>query len=146
MLVTSALTRSCVPFRSTALPIWPAAEAGAREESPPSLEYPWSKQRPDRAGDGQYGRRRTELFQRHRSDRILHSDAPTLRPISSRKRFFVRVTQGLSRLLQQLNATLRVPGRSALRPDPASTQVCDLDRSALHYYVTGRAHLGSAPR
>src|SRR4029077_7948933 len=49
--------------------------------------------------------------------------------------FFVRVTQALSRLLQQRSGdgyVVRVDLR--LRPDPASTQVAISTLSALHYY------------
>src|SRR5205085_10813147 len=49
--------------------------------------------------------------------------------------FFVRVTQALSRLLQQRSGdgyVFRVDLR--LRPDPASTQVAISIGSALHYY------------
>ncbi len=49
--------------------------------------------------------------------------------------FFVRVTQGLSRLLQQRTGdgyVFRVDLR--LRPDPASTQVAISTEAALHYY------------
>jgi glutamate-ammonia-ligase adenylyltransferase len=49
--------------------------------------------------------------------------------------FFVRVTQGLARLLQQRSGdgyVFRVDLR--LRPDPASTQVAISTEAALHYY------------
>jgi [glutamine synthetase] adenylyltransferase / [glutamine synthetase]-adenylyl-L-tyrosine phosphorylase len=49
--------------------------------------------------------------------------------------FFVRVTQGMARLLQQRTAdgyVFRVDLR--LRPDPASTQVAMSTEAALHYY------------
>jgi glutamate-ammonia-ligase adenylyltransferase len=49
--------------------------------------------------------------------------------------FFVRVTQGMARLLQQRTAdgyVFRVDLR--LRPDPASTQVAMSTAAALHYY------------
>ena len=61
--------------------------------------------------------------------------APTLAPDIEPQPFFVRVTQGLSRLLQQRNGdgyVFRVDLR--LRPDPASTPVAISTAAALHYY------------
>jgi glutamate-ammonia-ligase adenylyltransferase len=61
--------------------------------------------------------------------------APTLAPDIEPQPFFVRVTQGLSRLLQQRTGdgyVFRVDLR--LRPDPASTPVAISTASALHYY------------
>ena len=61
--------------------------------------------------------------------------APTLAPDIEPQPFFVRVTQALSRLLQQRTGdgyVFRVDLR--LRPDPASTQVAISTASALHYY------------
>jgi glutamate-ammonia-ligase adenylyltransferase len=63
------------------------------------------------------------------------SAAPTLAPDIEPQRFFVRLTQGLSRLLQQRSGdgyVFRVDLR--LRPDPASTPVAISTASALHYY------------
>jgi glutamate-ammonia-ligase adenylyltransferase len=62
-------------------------------------------------------------------------DAPTLAPDIEPQPFFVRVTQALSRLLQQRNGdgyVFRVDLR--LRPDPASTPVAISTAAALHYY------------
>jgi glutamate-ammonia-ligase adenylyltransferase len=61
--------------------------------------------------------------------------APTLAEGIEPQSFFVRLTQGLSRLLQQRTAdgyVFRVDLR--LRPDPASTPVAISTASALHYY------------
>ena len=61
--------------------------------------------------------------------------APTLAPDIEPQPFFVRVTQGLARLLQQRTGdgyVFRVDLR--LRPDPASTQVAISTAAALHYY------------
>src|SRR6185437_10456966 len=64
-------------------------------------------------------------------DAAASSLAPGIEP----QPFFVRVTQGLSRMLQQRTAdgyVFRVDLR--LRPDPASTQVAISIEAALHYY------------
>src|SRR5712664_2662564 len=61
--------------------------------------------------------------------------APTLAPDIEPQPFFVRVTQGLARLLQQRTGdgyVFRVDLR--LRPDPASTQVAISTAAALYYY------------
>jgi [glutamine synthetase] adenylyltransferase / [glutamine synthetase]-adenylyl-L-tyrosine phosphorylase len=61
--------------------------------------------------------------------------APTLSPDIEPQPFFVRVTQALSRLLQQRTGdgyVFRVDLR--LRPDPASTQVAISTEAALYYY------------
>jgi glutamate-ammonia-ligase adenylyltransferase len=61
--------------------------------------------------------------------------APTLAPDIEPAPFFVRVTQGMTRLLQQRTGegyVFRVDLR--LRPDPSSTQVAISTESALHYY------------
>jgi glutamate-ammonia-ligase adenylyltransferase len=61
--------------------------------------------------------------------------APTLAPDIEPQPFFVRVTQGLSRLLQQRTGdgyVFRVDLR--LRPDPSSTPVAISTAAALHYY------------
>jgi glutamate-ammonia-ligase adenylyltransferase len=66
---------------------------------------------------------------------FFDSAAPTLAPDIEPQPFFVRVTQGLSRLLQQRTGdgyVFRVDLR--LRPDPASTPVAISTASALHYY------------
>jgi glutamate-ammonia-ligase adenylyltransferase len=62
-------------------------------------------------------------------------DAPTLAPDIEPQPFFVRVTQGLSRMLQQRTGdgyVFRVDLR--LRPDPASTPVAISTASAMNYY------------
>ena len=61
--------------------------------------------------------------------------APTLADGIEPQPFFVRIAQGLSRLLQQRNGdgyVFRVDLR--LRPDPASTPVAISTAAALHYY------------
>ena len=66
---------------------------------------------------------------------FFDSSAPTLAPDIEAQPFFVRLTQGLSRVLQQRTGdgyVFRVDLR--LRPDPASTQVAISTEAALHYY------------
>ena len=66
---------------------------------------------------------------------FFDSEAPTLAPDIEPQTFFVRVTQALSRLLQQRTGegyVFRVDLR--LRPDPSSTQVAISTAAALHYY------------
>src|SRR6187399_399929 len=61
--------------------------------------------------------------------------ATSLDPDIEPQPFFVRLTQGMSRLLQQRSGegyVFRVDLR--LRPDPASTQVAISTEAALHYY------------
>jgi [glutamine synthetase] adenylyltransferase / [glutamine synthetase]-adenylyl-L-tyrosine phosphorylase len=66
---------------------------------------------------------------------FFDANAPTLAADIEPQPFFVRVTQGLSRLLQQRSGggyVFRVDLR--LRPDPASTQVAISTEAARHYY------------
>jgi [glutamine synthetase] adenylyltransferase / [glutamine synthetase]-adenylyl-L-tyrosine phosphorylase len=66
---------------------------------------------------------------------FFNLDAPTLAGDIEPQPFFVRVTQAMSRMLQQRTAdgyVFRVDLR--LRPDPASTPVAISTAAALHYY------------
>ena len=66
---------------------------------------------------------------------FFDSEAPTLARDIEPQPFFVRVTQAMTRLLQQRTGdgyVFRVDLR--LRPDPASTQVAMSTDAALHYY------------
>ena len=66
---------------------------------------------------------------------FFDSKAPALVGDIEPQQFFVRVTQGLTRILQQRTGdgyVFRVDLR--LRPDPASTPVAISTESALHYY------------
>jgi glutamate-ammonia-ligase adenylyltransferase len=66
---------------------------------------------------------------------FFEPEAPTLARDIEPQPFFVRVTQGMARLLQQRTAdgyVFRVDLR--LRPDPASTQVAISTDAALNYY------------
>src|SRR5437660_8282441 len=66
---------------------------------------------------------------------FIDPNAATLAPVIEPQPFFVRVTQALSRLLQQRTGdgyVFRVDLR--LRPDPSSTQIAISTEAALHYY------------
>ncbi len=74
-------------------------------------------------------------------------EAPTLAADIEPAPFFVRIAQGLARLLQQRTGdgyVFRVDLR--LRPDPASTQVAISTEAALHYYEREGPDTGNAPR
>ena len=88
-----------------------------------------------RARHGQDGRLRTQLFERHRSDRVLRPEAAALVDRDDAAAFHVRLTRGLVKLLQERTAdgyVFRVDLR--LRPDPASTQIAISIDAALDYY------------
>ena len=101
-----------------------------------------------RARHGQDGRRRAQLFQRHRPDRVL-------RPGTRRRwrqdiepaAFFVRVTRGLVKLLQERTGRrLRVPRRSAAAARSGLDPDRDLDRRRRSITTRASARTGSAPR
>jgi glutamate-ammonia-ligase adenylyltransferase len=136
MRVTSALTELAVRSVQSALRYLLRQEATRAKISPPSLEYPEENSGLIVLAMGKMGA--GELNYSSDIDLIVffNSDAPTLAPDIEPQTFFVRVTQGLSRLLQQRNGdgyVFRVDLR--LRPDPASTQVAISTESALHYYA-----------
>ena len=133
MQVTAALTDLAVASVQTACALCCGRRphAGGCRRPPsrrPRTIAGWS------CSHGQDGRGRTELFQRHRPDRVFRSAAPTLAADIEPAPFFVRVTQAMTRLLQQrtgdgyvFRVDLRLPGSS-------STQVAISTDSALHYY------------
>ncbi|WP_159009785.1 bifunctional [glutamine synthetase] adenylyltransferase/[glutamine synthetase]-adenylyl-L-tyrosine phosphorylase [Bradyrhizobium sp. S69] len=135
MRVTSALTELAVRSVQSALRYLLRQEAARAKISPPSLEYPEENSGLIVLAMGKMGA--GELNYSSDIDLIVffNMDAPTLAPDIEPQPFFVRVTQGLSRLLQQRNGdgyVFRVDLR--LRPDPASTQVAISTEAALHYY------------
>jgi [glutamine synthetase] adenylyltransferase / [glutamine synthetase]-adenylyl-L-tyrosine phosphorylase len=135
MRVTAALTDLAVTSVQSALRFLLQQEAERGKISPPN---------PDRPEDGSglvvlaMGKMGAgELNFSSDIDLIVFFDAgaSTLAADIEPQPFFVRVTQGLSRILQQRSAdgyVFRVDLR--LRPDPASTQVAISTASALHYY------------
>jgi glutamate-ammonia-ligase adenylyltransferase len=135
MQVTSALTELAVRSVQSALRYLLRQEASRGKISPPNLDYPEDNSGLIVLAMGKMGA--GELNYSSDIDLIVFFDsaAPTLAPDIEPQPFFVRVTQGLSRLLQQRNGdgyVFRVDLR--LRPDPASTQVAISTEAALHYY------------
>ena len=135
MRVTAALTDLAVASVQTALRFLLRQEVGRGRMTAGEPRPAGGRQRAHRARDGQDGRGRAELFQRHRPDRVLRSRCDLAGFRYRTAPFFVRVTQALARLLQQRSGdgyVFRVDLR--LRPDPASTQVAMSIDAALHYY------------
>src|SRR3982074_1249188 len=135
MRVTAALTDLAVASVQAALRFLLRQEAARGRLSPPNLDRPEDNSGLVVLAMGKMGA--GELNYSSDIDLIVFFDpaAPTLAPDIEPQPFFVRVTQGLSRLLQQRTGdgyVFRVDLR--LRPDPASTPVAISTESALHYY------------
>jgi glutamate-ammonia-ligase adenylyltransferase len=135
MQVTAALTDLAVASVQSALRYLLRQEAARGRLSPPDPACPEDNSGLVVLAMGKMGA--GELNYSSDIDLIVFFDsaAPTLAPDIEPQPFFVRVTQGLSRMLQQRNGdgyVFRVDLR--LRPDPASTQVAISIESALHYY------------
>ena len=135
MRVTEGLTELAVSSVQAALR-YLLREAAAREKiSPPSLDRPEENSGLIVLAMGKMGA--GELNYSSDIDLIVFFDssAPTLAPDIEPQPFFVRIAQGLSRMLQQRTGdgyVFRVDLR--LRPDPASTQVAISTDAALNYY------------
>ena len=135
MRVTAALTELATASVQSALRHLLRLEAERGKLLPPSVEFPEENSGLIVLAMGKMGA--GELNYSSDIDLIVFFDpnAPTLAGDIEPQQFFVRVTQGLSRLLQQRTGdgyVFRVDLR--LRPDPASTQVAISTASALHYY------------
>ena len=135
MKVTTALTDLAVASVQSALRYLLRQEAARGRLSPPDPACPEDNSGLVVLAMGKMGA--GELNYSSDIDLIVFFDsaAPTLAPDIEPQPFFVRITQGLSRMLQQRNGdgyVFRVDLR--LRPDPASTQVAISTESALHYY------------
>jgi len=135
MRVTQALTDLAVASVQCALRYLLRQEAARGRLKPPSVERPEDGSGLVVLAMGKMGA--GELNYSSDIDLIVFFDsaAPTLAPDIEPQPFFVRVTQGLSRLLQQRTGdgyVFRVDLR--LRPDPASTPVAISTASALHIY------------
>ena len=135
MQVTAALTDLAVASVQSALRYLLRQEAARGRLSPPNPDSPEEDSGLVVLAMGKMGA--GELNYSSDIDLIVFFDsaAPTLASDIEPQPFFVRVTQGLSRLLQQRNGdgyVFRVDLR--LRPDPASTPVAISITSALHYY------------
>jgi [glutamine synthetase] adenylyltransferase / [glutamine synthetase]-adenylyl-L-tyrosine phosphorylase len=135
MRVTAALTDVAVASVQAALRYLLRQEAARGRLSPPNPDRPEDDSGLVVLAMGKMGA--GELNYSSDIDLIVFFDstAPTLAPDIEPQPFFVRVTQALSRMLQQRTGdgyVFRVDLR--LRPDPASTQVAISIASALHYY------------
>jgi glutamate-ammonia-ligase adenylyltransferase len=135
MQVTAGLTDLAVASVQAALRFLLRQEAARGKLKPPNLDYPEEDSGLVVLAMGKMGA--GELNYSSDIDLIVFFDpaAPTLAPDIEPQPFFVRITQGLSRLLQQRTGdgyVFRVDLR--LRPDPASTQVAISTDAALHYY------------
>jgi glutamate-ammonia-ligase adenylyltransferase len=135
MQVTAALTDLAVASVQTALRFVLRQEAARGRLLPPNPDTPEDNSGLVVLAMGKMGA--GELNYSSDIDLIVFFDpaAPTLAPDIEPAPFFVRVTQGMTRLLQQRTGegyVFRVDLR--LRPDPSSTQVAISTESALHYY------------
>jgi glutamate-ammonia-ligase adenylyltransferase len=135
MRVTAALTEVAVSSVQAALQFLLRQEAARGRLSPPNPDAPEEGCGLIVLAMGKMGA--GELNYSSDVDLIVFfdPDATTLAPDIEPQPFFVRVTQGLSRLLQQRTYdgyVFRVDLR--LRPDPSSTQVAISRDAALNYY------------
>ncbi|HET6838264.1 MAG TPA: bifunctional [glutamine synthetase] adenylyltransferase/[glutamine synthetase]-adenylyl-L-tyrosine phosphorylase, partial [Bradyrhizobium sp.] len=135
MQVTAALTDVAVASVQSALRFVLRQEAARGRLLPSNLDLPEDDSGLVVLAMGKMGA--GELNYSSDIDLIVFFDpaAPTLAPDLEPAQFFVRVTQTLSRMLQQRTGdgyVFRVDLR--LRPDPASTPVAISTASALHYY------------
>jgi glutamate-ammonia-ligase adenylyltransferase len=135
MQVTAGLTDLAVASVQSALRYLLRQEASRGRLRPPDLERPEEGSGLIVLAMGKMGA--AELNYSSDIDLIVFFDAaaPTLAEDIEPQPFFVRVTQGLARLLQQRTGdgyVFRVDLR--LRPDPASTQVAISTEAALYYY------------
>jgi [glutamine synthetase] adenylyltransferase / [glutamine synthetase]-adenylyl-L-tyrosine phosphorylase len=135
MRVTAALTDLAVACVQSALRFLLQQEAARGRMSPPNPDRPEEGSGLIVLAMGKMGA--GELNFSSDIDLIVFFDAATstLAPDIEPQPFFVRLTQGLSRILQQRSVdgyVFRVDLR--LRPDPASTPVAISIASALHYY------------
>ncbi len=135
MRVTTGLTDLAVASVQSALRYLLRQEASRGRLKPPDPERPEDGSGLIVLAMGKMGA--GELNYSSDIDLIVFFDAaaPTLAEDIEPQPFFVRVTQGLARLLQQRSGdgyVFRVDLR--LRPDPASTQVAISTEAALYYY------------
>jgi len=135
MQVTAALTDLAVACVQSALRFLLQQEATRGRMFPPDVDRPEEGSGLIVLAMGKMGA--GELNFSSDIDLIVFYDAgaSSLAPDIEPQPFFARVTQGLSRILQQRSIdgyVFRVDLR--LRPDPASTPVAISTASALHYY------------
>src|ERR1700736_3790082 len=135
MRVTAALTELAVASVQAALRYVLRQEAARGRLSPPSLDSPEENSGLIVLAMGKMGAGELNYSSDIALIVFFYSTAPTLAPDIEPQPFFVRITQGLARLLQQRTGdgyVFRVDLR--LRPDPASTQVAISTEAALYYY------------
>ena len=102
--------------------------------------------RPHRAGDGQVRRPRTQLFQRHRSGRVLRRRAISLRKRGDPRGAAVDIVRGLVKLLLgDHRRRLCLPRRSAAPARRRRHSGRDLDRCGARTITRPWARTGSAP-
>ncbi len=135
MQVTQAMTELAAASVQSALRFLLQQEAQRGKMAPPNPDCPEERSGMVVLAMGKMGA--GELNFSSDIDLIVFYDAEatSLLPEIEPQPFFVRVTQALSRILQQRSGegyVFRVDLR--LRPDPASTPVAISIRSALHYY------------
>ena len=135
MEVTAALTELAVAAVQATLRYLLRQEAARGRLSPPSPDSPEDNSGLIVLAMGKMGA--GELNYSSDIDLIVFFDpkAGALAPDIEPQPFFVRITQGFARLLQQRTGdgyVFRVDLR--LRPDPASTQVAISTEAALYYY------------
>ena len=135
MQVTAALTDLAVASVQMALGFQLRQEVSRGRMNPPNPDRPEEGSGLIVLSMGKMGA--GELNYSSDVDLIVFFDptATSLVPDIEPQPFFVRVTQGMARLLQQRSGegyVFRVDLR--LRPDPASTQVAISTEAALHYY------------
>src|ERR1700687_5944863 len=135
MQVTPSLTELAVASVQSALQYVLRQEAARGRLAPPNPDTPEDNSGLVVLAMGKMGA--GELNYSSDIDLIVFFDpaAPTPAPDIEPAPFFVRVTQGMARLVQQRTGdgyVFRVDLR--LRPDPSSTQVAISTESALHYY------------
>ncbi|HWV96159.1 MAG TPA: bifunctional [glutamine synthetase] adenylyltransferase/[glutamine synthetase]-adenylyl-L-tyrosine phosphorylase [Xanthobacteraceae bacterium] len=135
MRITQALTDLAVTSVQCALRFLLLQEAARGKIRPPVPERPEEQSGLVVLAMGKMGA--GELNYSSDIDLIVFFDlaAPTLAPDIEPQPFFVRLTQGLARMLQQRSGdgyVFRVDLR--LRPDPASTPVAISTAAALDYY------------
>lgn len=135
MQITAGLTDIAVAAVQSALRFLLRQETGRGRLNPPEIDHPEDASGLVVLAMGKMGA--GELNYSSDIDLIVFFDlaAPTLASGIEAQPFFVRLTQGLARLLQQRTGdgyVFRVDLR--LRPDPASTQVAVSTAAALDYY------------
>ncbi|MEO6945364.1 MAG: bifunctional [glutamine synthetase] adenylyltransferase/[glutamine synthetase]-adenylyl-L-tyrosine phosphorylase, partial [Nitrobacter sp.] len=135
MQITAGLTGLAVASVESALRFFLRQETERGRLQPPDIDRPEDDSGLIVLAMGKMGA--GELNYSSDIDLIVFFDlaAPTLAPGIEPQPFFVRVTQGLARMLQQRTGdgyVFRVDLR--LRPDPASTQVAVSTAAALDYY------------